>query len=99
MARGSKPGERRGGRKKGTPNKITTVQREIAAATGELPCDYMLRIMRDKSVADDRRDRMAAAAAPFYHPKFANVEHTGKDGGPIALEFVSGFGDGSQDKD
>jgi hypothetical protein len=27
MPRGSKPGERRGGRKKGTPNKITAVQR------------------------------------------------------------------------
>ena len=27
MPRGSKPGERRGGRKKGTPNRLTSVQR------------------------------------------------------------------------
>lgn len=32
MPRGSKPGERRGGRKKGVPNKITMVQREAFQA-------------------------------------------------------------------
>lgn len=32
MPRGSKPGERRGGRKKGTPNKITAVQRAAIQA-------------------------------------------------------------------
>lgn len=31
MPRGSKPGERRGGRKKGTPNKITREKRELLA--------------------------------------------------------------------
>jgi hypothetical protein len=33
MPRGSKPGERRGGRKKGTPNKVTSVAREAFLAT------------------------------------------------------------------
>jgi hypothetical protein len=33
MPRGSKPGERRGGRKKGTPNKVTTAAREAFLAT------------------------------------------------------------------
>jgi hypothetical protein len=32
MPRGSKPGERRGGRKPGTPNKITREKRELLAA-------------------------------------------------------------------
>lgn len=32
MPRGSKPGERRGGRKKGTPNKITIEQRQLVKA-------------------------------------------------------------------
>jgi hypothetical protein len=32
MPRGSKPGERRGGRKKGTPNKVTAVQRAAIQA-------------------------------------------------------------------
>jgi hypothetical protein len=33
MPRGSKPGERRGGRKKGTPNKVTSAQREAFLVT------------------------------------------------------------------
>jgi hypothetical protein len=32
--RGSKPGERRGGRQKGTPNKTTAEIRELAQAHG-----------------------------------------------------------------
>jgi hypothetical protein len=41
----------------------------------------------------DRRTLAAAqAAAPFCHARLANVEHTGKDGGPIhhhlTVEFV-----------
>lgn len=31
MPRGAKPGERRGGRKKGTPNKVTAEVREVCA--------------------------------------------------------------------
>ncbi|WP_461357613.1 hypothetical protein [Bradyrhizobium ottawaense] len=45
----------------------------------------MLRVMRDPSVGDDRRDKMAIAAAPYVHPKLANVEHAGQDGGPIKI--------------
>lgn len=65
---GSKPGERRGGRKKGTPNKRTAAQ-VAAAADGEMPLDYMLRVMRDHEADKDRRDRMAAAAAQYLHSK------------------------------
>ena len=47
MAKGFKTG----GRQKGTRNKRTT---EIELrAKGELPLDYMLRIMRDKTKTDD----------------------------------------------
>jgi hypothetical protein len=47
----SRPGERRGGLKKGTPNKATTaasIQAEIVAS-GEKPLNYMLRVMRDET--------------------------------------------------
>jgi hypothetical protein len=73
--KGSQPGERSGGRKKGTPNKATTaaaIKAEIAAS-GELPLDYMLRIMRDPNADDARRDAMAKAAAPFVHPHLATL--------------------------
>ena len=35
----------------------------------ETPLDYMLRNMRDPSVDEARRDRLAVAAAPFVHAK------------------------------
>ena len=71
---GSKRGERRGGRQKGTPNKITKREAEIAAS-GLTPLDYMLGIVRaetppglDASVAIARetlRFEAAKAAAPY----------------------------------
>jgi hypothetical protein len=85
--KGSRPGERRGGRKKGTPNRATTavaIKAEVAAS-GEVPLDYMLRVMRDESVEPSRRDEMAKAAAPYVHPKLAATElqHSGKGGDPL----------------
>lgn len=49
MARGSAPGERRGGRAKGTPNTATGKRREVAEAalaSGLTPLDVMLNTMR-----------------------------------------------------
>jgi hypothetical protein len=61
--RGSRPGERRGGRKKGTRNKRTLAQ--IALAEGqETPLDYLLTVMRDETADIDRRMAAAVAAAP-----------------------------------
>jgi hypothetical protein len=81
--RGSAPGERRGGRKKGTPNKATAKRQAEIAASGLTPLEHMLRVMRDPKAAKDRRDDMAKAAAPYVHPKLASVEHSGPGGGPI----------------
>ncbi|MHC2163125.1 hypothetical protein ACVL5V_005546 [Bradyrhizobium ottawaense] len=83
MARG---GKRTGAGRK--PGSVTKLSREVASqalASGETPAEYMLRVMRDPSVGDDRRDKMAIAAAPYVHPKLANVEHAGQDGGPIKI--------------
>lgn len=98
QSRGSKPGERRGGRQKGTRNKQTKLKVEarselIAAAetTGETPLEYMLRVMRT-SEDTKRKDAMAIAAAPFIHPKLAAVEHKGDPENPVhtrtSIEFV-----------
>ena len=77
MARGYKTG----GRRKGTPNKVTAAQRDAIAASGETPLEYMLRIMRDASVPAERRDEMAKAAASFCHPKLSAtaIEQTRAD--------------------
>lgn len=46
MARGSKPGERRGGRQRGVPNKLTgDVKEAIAAAFAEVGAkDYLVKL-------------------------------------------------------
>lgn len=95
MARGSAPGERRGGRKKGAPNRKTAALQEAAAAAGIMPLDVMLNTMRWHYDAKRYDEAHAAArdAAPYLHPKLAAIEHSGKDGGPLVVEIVR-FGSG-----
>src|SRR5262245_21302231 len=73
MPRGSKPGERRGGRQPGTPNKTTVLAHTaFAAATSKpelSPPDFFLAVMRDPSISADWQFRAAQAAAPYVHPK------------------------------
>lgn len=40
-----------------------------AAKAHLAPLEYMLKVMNDSSVDDDRRDRMAITAAPFVHAR------------------------------
>jgi hypothetical protein len=84
-------GRKTGGRKKGTPNKKTSVlaaqaEAVVAVAGGEEPIQYMLRIMNDSTVEVARRDAMARAAAPYRHPQLQAVAHKHLDakGKPIA---------------
>jgi hypothetical protein len=90
---GSLPGERRGGRKAGTPNKATASREADIKAEGLTPLDYMLQVLRDETA--EKADRMWAAekAAPYVHPKLASVEHMGKDGGPISFVFKTVYAD------
>ena len=70
-------------RKAAAPKKATTARRQAVATSGETPLDHMLRVMRDPTSDDQRREQMARAAAPYVHPKLGAMEHSGKDGGPI----------------
>src|SRR5690348_2865607 len=83
MPRGSKPGERRGGRAKGTPNKASAARQKRVSEGGITPLDYMLKVMRDRKADASRRDDMAKAAAPYVHPRLATNTHQGPTGGPI----------------
>jgi hypothetical protein len=77
-----------GGRKKGTPNRATAAKAAQIAETGITPLEFMLQKMRDENEMPAIRADMAKAAAPYVHPKLANIEHTGKDGGPIQIEYT-----------
>ena len=75
---GKNGGKRAGaGRPKGAKTLITE-EAIRKAGEGETPLEYMLRIMRDVGQADDRRDKMAVAAASYMHPRA--VEVSGADG-------------------
>jgi hypothetical protein len=71
-------GHKTGGRQKGTPNFATSAKVAEIAATGETPLDYMLRVMRDPTVDHERRDRNANSAAPYVHPKLAQIDANAK---------------------
>lgn len=80
-------GKKTGGRQKGVTNKATAAREAEIAASGVTPLEYMLKILRDTQAEPMRRDDMAKAAAPYVHPKFASVEHTGPEGGPLQVVF------------
>lgn len=84
MARGKKTG----GRQRGTPNKVNAETRAELARTGEVPLDYMLRVMRDESIDNDRRDRLAIAAAPFMHARLQSTALLGDADHPLVTEVV-----------
>src|SRR5262245_29347400 len=79
---GKRPGA---GRPKGAASRANELVRQEAAATGELPLAYMLRITRDPSQPDGRRDDMAKAAAPFCHSRLSSVEHSGEISRPTVI--------------
>jgi hypothetical protein len=73
VPRGSKPGERRGGRQRGTPNKKTALRNAAIAAAASnpdiSPLDFLLGVMRDPNVSPELRIKVAQVAAPFIHAK------------------------------
>lgn len=75
-----------GGRKKGTPNKASTAAakkaQEIAAA-GITPLEYLLSVVHDENEDRPVRVDAAKAAAPYVHPKLAQVVHKGADDQPL----------------
>ena len=93
MPRGSKPGERRGGRQRGTPNKATVAKAAaLAAASADstiTPLQFLLGVMRDPKAPTGLRVQVARAAAPLVHgrSKIASVE----DRYASAVEGPEGF--------
>src|ERR1700745_2087629 len=85
---GSKPGERRGGRQKGTPNKKTAeqkaaIQAAVEKVVGELPevfegdsYAFLATIYKDKQQPIGGRMDAAKTAIAYERPRLSNVEMT-----------------------
>jgi len=73
MAKGLKTG---GGSRKGKPNKATAATAAAIAASGLTPLEYMLNVLRDDLSPPELKMDAAKAAAPYVHPKLANIDHT-----------------------
>jgi hypothetical protein len=95
--RGSKPGERRGGRQVGTPNKVTADARAAIAAFVDDNADRLTGWLDQVANGIPEQDVKPNPAKAFelfqsvveYHiPKLARTEHTGDGGGPVQVEIV-----------
>jgi hypothetical protein len=76
-------GRKTGGRKKGSRNKRPRELIERIEASGLVPLEYMLSVMRDETAPPERRDEMAKAAAPFVHPRLAAMKVQGDRDAPL----------------
>jgi|SRR5215208_2309295 len=85
---GSKSGERRGGRCKGTPNKRTLAVAEKLAALGCDPIKQMGQIAMDERVEVSVRVQVLKELCQYVAPKRKALEVTGEDGGPIQGELT-----------
>ena len=95
MPRGSKPGEHRGGRKKGTKNRATL---DVEAKLRGMGCDPILGMARIANAVDERgnsidvsvdlRARMFAELAQYVAPKRKATEITGAGGGPVVVTWL-----------
>ena len=94
MARG---GARPGAGRPRKPNTLPAERRFLPSSQkqrpDELPLEYMLRIMRDPTIDNARRDKMAALAAPFCHPRIAENRFGKRD---AALENAQRATEGSE---
>jgi hypothetical protein len=89
MPRGAHPGERRGGRQKGTPNRKTIAVADRLEALGCDPIEGMAKIAMDEKAELSLRAQMYKELAQYVAPKRKAVEITGEDGDPFQMELKS----------
>jgi hypothetical protein len=77
-ARESSPAKRsKAGRPKGVPNKVTLEREKQLAASGIMPLEYMLALLRSPDATEDERKWAADRAAPYCHPRLTSVAVSG----------------------
>lgn len=97
---GSKPGERRGGRKKGTPNKKSKKAEEQILELCN-PFEEMVRLAR---LAESNQEYNTAInaykeLAQYIAPKRKAVEVTGENGNPIVMHAIGIKGVNASNRD
>src|SRR5215472_8482377 len=85
---GSRPGERRGGRKPGVPNRASAAREAAIAESGMTPLDYMISVFRDENQPVNVRLDAARSAANFVHPRLASVGIGNQDGWPLQVQII-----------
>jgi hypothetical protein len=101
MLRGSRPGERRGGRKRDTPNRRTILRDRILSIGSDHPAAsqraFLLKLVKDPKLPADTR---IAAAPKCFPPKRTRSSRTGRPralgGSAIAPEVFAGSAAGSK---
>jgi hypothetical protein len=99
MLRGSRPGERRGGRKRGTPNSRTILRDRILSIGLDRPAAsqraFLLKLVKDRKLPAETR---MAVAPNCFPPKRTRSSRTGRPralaGGTIAQEALATAGSG-----
>src|SRR5215472_1266104 len=89
MPRGSAPGERRGGRRKGTPNRHTVLREaaiQQAIVSGGDAVDFLTQIYRNPEIPMRVRIDCAKVVAPFEQPRLTAM--TNRDGKDVAQTFL-----------
>lgn len=81
--RGSKPGERRGGRQPGTPNKATASIRDIAREYTDTAVKALVDVLEDESQPGSARVSAASAILDRGYGKPSTVLAGDEDGGAI----------------
>jgi hypothetical protein len=81
-------GRKTGGRVKGTPNHATLGKAAEIAASGLTPLEFMLTVLRDPEQPPGTRLDAAKAAAPYVHPRLANIELKGDPNAPLELNLT-----------
>lgn len=82
--RGSKPGERRGGRQKGTPNKVTAELKGLAREHTEEALAALVGVMR-ASDSDAAKVSAAREILDRGYGKASTVLSGDEDGGPLKM--------------
>jgi len=103
MPRGSKPGEHRGGRRKGTPNKATAARQVQVAASGKTPLDVMLDNMRfaheqAERLMEDLNEGSATTQLSEVMKWRQIAQEAAKDAAPYVHPKLSSVEHGGNDK-
>ena len=96
--RGSKPGERRGGRQKGTPNKASADVKALIDQAGDIAT--VVRGLFQIATSGESEAGRVAASKELLDRRFGKATQyvAGEDGGPIPFLIATGVPRATEDR-